>query len=418
MLFNTRSRFGTGVASALALLACAVAGCSSSHGLSRNEPPADSSAAAPARSPASETDMTATEAAISRPDSQTSASDAAPSAEAAPAVRRDEINPSAPMRYTVKRGDTLWGISTMYLRDPWLWPEIWYDNPQVANPHRIYPGDELVLAYGADGRPQIHVERGTGNEVRLEPRLRSTPLDGAIPTIPYAAIAAFLSRPTILAAREVAHAPHVIAFRDEHQAGGSGDDVYVRGLHAPVGARFTVVHLGEQLRDPDDGHVLGYEGLYTATAAVVRPGDPSKLTLLDCERETLRGDVLFADSGSVPLTFVPRAPTQPVRGRIISVIDSVHLIGQYNIIAINRGTRQGVEPGTVLAVDQAGEVVPDRGPTAYDDWGRSDTFAAHVRLPEERAGTVLVFKAYDRMSYALVVGASEQMRIADIVRNP
>jgi hypothetical protein len=142
------------------------------------------------------------------------------------------------------------------------------------------------------------------------------------------------------------------------------------------------------------------------------------MTLIDSARETLRGDVLFADNTSSPLTFVPRAPKEPVRGRIIAVVDNVHLIGQYNIVALNRGTRQGVVAGTVLAVDQAGEVVADRGPASYSSWGRSDTFAHHVKLPEERAGTVLVFKAYDRMSYALVVGASEQMRIDDIVRNP
>ncbi|HYK24885.1 MAG TPA: hypothetical protein VEV18_01405, partial [Steroidobacteraceae bacterium] len=251
-----------------------------------------------------------------------------------------------------------------------------------------------------------------------EPRLRSEPLDGGIPTIPYSAIAAFLSRPTIVSASEVAHAPHVVAFREEHQAGGTGNEIYVRGIDAPVGARFTVVHVGEKLRDPDDGHVLGFEGLYTATAVLERPGDPAKLQLLDSERETLRGDVLFAVKDSTPLNFVPRAPTQSVRGRIITVVDDVHLIGQYNIVVLNRGTNHGVDAGTVLAVDQAGELVPDRGPARYDTWGRSDTFAHHVRLPEERAGTVLVFKAFDRMSYALVVGASEQMRVADIVRNP
>jgi LysM repeat protein len=410
MFFNQELKVG--VACGVVSLAFAVAGCSSSHGLTRAEPPGDSAAAAPTAQTAPAADVTATEAAISHGDA-TSAAGAAP---AEHALTRASLNPGAPLRYTVKRGDTLWGISTMYLRDPWNWPEIWYDNPQVANPHLIYPGDVLVLAYGADGRPQVRLERG--GPARLEPRLRSSPLEGAIPTIPYSAIAAFLSRPSLLSAREVDRAPHVLAFRDEHQAGGSGNDVYVRGLKAPAGARFIIVHVGEKLRDPDNGHVLGYEGLYTATAVVERPGDPAKLTLLDSARETLRGDVLFADNASSPLTFTPRAPTTPVRGRIISVVDNVHLIGQYNIVAINRGTLQGVDAGTVLAVDQAGDVVPDRGPASYDNWGRSDTFARHVRLPEERAGTVLVFKAYDRMSYALVVGALEQMRIADIVRNP
>jgi LysM repeat protein len=433
MFFNQELRVG--LTAGLVSFAFAVTGCSAMHGRTRPAeaaPPAPATqAAAPVtqQGPSAAADQTATDAAISHGDQGASAAAAAPAgadqsggagASSEPALTRDAINPSAPMRYTVKRGDTLWGISTMYLRDPWMWPEIWYDNPQVSNPHRIYPGDTLVLAYTANGQPQIHVERGVdgGDAVRLEPSLRSTPLEGAIPTIPYSAIAAFLSRPTIVSASEVAHAPHVIAFRDEHQAGGSGNDVYVRGIDAPVGARFTVIHVGEKLHDPDNGHLLGYEGLYTATAVVVRPGDPAKLQLLDSERETLRGDVLFAVKEGTPLNFVPRAPTQPVRGRIITVVDDVHLIGQYNIVAINRGTNHGVDAGTVLAVDQAGELVPDRGPASYDSWGHSDTFAHHVRLPEERAGTVLVFKAFDRMSYALVVGASEQMRVADIVRNP
>lgn len=422
MFFNQELRVG--LTAGLASLTVAVTGCSFIHHRTRPVEAAQA-AQAPApvaqQGPSSGEDQTATEAAVSHGDG--SAPSAAPSAAGAssePALTRDAINPGAPMRYTVKRGDTLWAISTMYLRDPWMWPEIWYDNPQVANPHLIYPGDTLVLAYGANGQPQIHVERGieSGDALRLEPRLRSTPLDGGIPTIPYSAIAAFLSRPTVVSASEVAHAPHVIAFRDEHQAGGTGNEVYVRGIAAPVGARFTVIHVGEKLRDPDNGHVLGYEGLYTATAVVERPGDPAKLQLLDSERETLRGDVLFAVKESTPLNFVPRAPAQPVRGRIITVVDNVHLIGQYNIVAINRGTNHGVDAGTVLAVDQAGELVPDRGAASYDSWGRGDTFAHHVRLPEERAGTVLVFKAFDRMSYALVVGASEQMRVADIVRNP
>ena len=423
MFFNQELRVG--LTTGLASLAIAVAGCSSHHGLTRSA----SEAATPVESPAapqasaSSPEPTATEAAVSHADDGSASAAPQSSAAAAPAdaaPTRDAINPGAPMHYTVKRGDTLWGISTMYLRDPWMWPEIWYDNPQVANPHRIYPGDLLVLAYSADGRPQIHVERGVegGDVVRLEPSLRSTPLDGAIPTIPFSAIAAFLSRPTIVSASELAHAPHVVAFRDEHQAGGTGNDVYVRGIHAPVGARFTVIHVGEKLRDPDNGHVLGFEGLYTATAVVERPGDPAKLQLIDSERETLRGDILFEQTESTPLNFVPRAPTQPVRGRIITVVDDVHLIGQYNIVAINRGTRHGVDAGTVLAVDQAGEVVPDRGTMSFESWGRNDTFAHKVRLPDERAGTVLVFKAFDRMSYALVVGASEQMRVADIVRNP
>ncbi|MGB6449319.1 MAG: LysM domain-containing protein [Steroidobacteraceae bacterium] len=423
MFFHQKLRVG--LSSGLVGLLLAVAGCSSTRPAARVDAPAAPAAAAPSANPAPDPTATASATGNAGPAEST----AVAPAETAQTLPRDVVNPSAPMRYTVKRGDTLWGISSMFLRDPWLWPEIWYDNPQIHNPHRIYPGDVLVLAYGADGRPRIYVESsvegsgGGGGEIsgviRLEPRLRSSALEGAIPTIPYASIAAFLSRPTILSVEQVDHAPHVLAFRDEHQAAGENEEAYVRGLgDAPAGARFLVMHIGERLRDPDSGRLLGYQGLYTATAVVLRPGDPATVTLIEPGRETLRGDCLVPDDNGNPLNFVPRAPTAPVNGRIISVIDDVHAIAQYDIVAINRGTSQGVGPGTVLAVDQVGEAVADRGVAGYDKWGTPDTLAHSVRLPNERAGTLLVFKSYDDMSYALVVGASEQMEVADIVRNP
>ncbi len=431
MVFNRKLKVG--LASGLAGLWLVVAGCSSTRSAVRTDNASAPASVAGASASSASTATTSTAPASTA--SAAAASEAAASAPAQAPLTQDAVNPSAPMRYTVKRGDTLWGISSMFLRDPWQWPEIWYDNPQIHNPHRIYPGDVLVLAYGSDGRPHIYVERngaagaGASGEsgtpepelygvTRLEPQLRSTPLEGSIPTIPASDIAAFLSRPSILSVTEVDHAPHVLAFPDEHQVVGEGEDAYIRGLGAAAGSRFLVMHVGEKLYDPDSGRLLGYQGLYTATAVVVRAGDPAKVSLIDSERETLRGDVLVPDDGGNPLTFEPQAPSVPVTGHIISVIDDVHAIGQFDIVVINRGTSQGVKPGTVLAVDQAGEVVADRGADAFDKWGTPDTFAPHVKLPNERAGTLLVFKAYDDMSYALVVGASETMQVADIVHNP
>jgi LysM domain len=410
-----------GLATGLAGLLLVAAGCASMRHKARSAqpaPPPVSSAGS-----AHDQDPTATQDAVD----QSARSQAAPEAPGAvpTPLTREAVNPGAPMRYTVKRGDTLWGISSMYLRDPWLWPEIWYDNPQIHNPHLIYPGDVLVLAYAASGRPRIYIEHGgaaraqaEGAQARLEPRLRSSPVSGAIPAIPYSAIAAFLSRPAVLTTHEIDSAPHVVAFRNNHQIAGSGEDAYIRGLHAPVGTRFVVLHIGEKLRDPQSGRVLGYQGLYTATAQVVSAAQPEKVQLMNSERETIRGDCLFRETGGAPLDFVPRAPSSPVDGLIISVIDDVNAIGQYDIVVINRGTSRGVTPGTVLAVDQAGQVVTDRGAAAYTDWNRGGAFSHRVRLPDERAGTLLVFKSYDDMSYALVVGASEQMQVGDIVRNP
>ncbi|MGH8139493.1 MAG: LysM peptidoglycan-binding domain-containing protein [Steroidobacteraceae bacterium] len=369
-------------------------------------PPPDSAEAPPLD------EMTATEAASSGAGTAAAAQ--------SPADSASIINPGAPKSYTVKRGDTLWGIASMFLRDPWLWPEVWYINPQVANPHLIYPGDTLALAYGRDGRPQIRLEQG--GAARLEPRLRSSPLEGAIPTIPYAAISAFLSRPSVLTSEQVRNAAHVVAFREEHVVAGTGHEVYISDLNASPNSRYSIVHVGDELRDPDDGKVVGYEGIYTATALVSRPGNPTKALLTDAARETLQGDKVLAADLDVPLNFMLRAPRNDVHGRIISVIDGTRAIGQYQIVVINRGKRHGIDAGHVLAVDQAGQVVRDvygnrSGFSRY--FGETGSaFAPKVKLPDERAGTLLVFKSFDRVSYALIVGASNTIHVGDVVHNP
>ena len=410
MTFNHASRSALTVT--LVAAAISISGCATLFGRSApvEEPvvPVAEAAAPVAAAP----ELTATDAAIQ------AAGDAATRSEAAPAPTADMIKPTAPTEYTVKRGDTLWGISNVFLKNPWQWPEIWYVNPKIHNPHLIYPGDVLVLAYDKGGRPQISVEHESA--LRLEPALRSSPLDEAIPTIPYASIAAFLSRPALLSNQEIKAAPYVLAFPDEHQAAGDDQVVYARGLaSAPTGARYSIMHVGDPIVNPENGKTLGYEGIYTATAVVQRPAAVTRTVLVDAARETLRGDCLMPDSAATPLTFTPRAPSQQVRGQIISVVNAVALIGQYNIVAINRGARDGVGPGTVLAIDVAGDVVPDRGAASYESTERNVLgFVKSVRLPSERAGTLLVFKAYDDMSFGLVVGASGPMRIADVVRNP
>jgi LysM domain len=398
------------------VLLVAVSGCSWLHhrdepavaAMPSSPPPPDSQEAPPLD------DMTATEAA-------TSGAGASASAEAAPQADTGSlINPTAPKSYTVKRGDTLWAIASMFLRDPWLWPEVWYINPQVANPHLIYPGDTLALAYGRDGKPMIRLEQG--GAARLDPRLRSSPLDGAIPTIPYASIAAFLSRPSVLTNEQVREAPHVVAFRDEHVVAGTGHTVYIADLKATPNSRYSVVHVGDELRDPDDNKVVGYEGIYTATALVSEPGSPTKALLIDTARETLQGDKVLSADNEVPLNFMLRAPRNDVHGRIISVVDGTDLIGQYQIVVINRGKRHGIDAGHVLAVDQAGA-------TVHDVYGKQSTIAKYlggvgyslspkVKLPDEHVGTVLIFKSFDRVSYGLVVGASDSIHLQDVVHNP
>jgi hypothetical protein len=257
---------------------------------------------------------------------------------------------------------------------------------------------------------------------RLDPRLRSDPLASAIPTIPYSAIAAFLSRPTLMSEDEIRHAPYVLAFRDMHQVAGNDVDVYIRNLKAAENSRFAVMHISTPLVDPDDGKVLGHVGIYTATALVKRSGEPAKVVLIDPARETLAGDRLVSSDNQVPVNFTPSVPSSQIHGNIIDVVGGTDLVGQFYVVAINRGKRHGIEPGTVLAVDQAGEVVRDLwagGRSITNSMnGFNTTFVPRVRLPDERAGTLLVFKVYDRMSYGLIVGASNTIHNGAPVRNP
>jgi hypothetical protein len=317
------------------------------------------------------------------------------------------------MNYTVKRGDTLWDIAAVFLKDPWFWPEIWQINPQVENPHLIYPGDVLSLAYGADGDARVMISQYSG--ARLQPRLRSEALDGPIDTIPFAAIAAFLSKPSVLTKEQALQAPHIIAFRDQHMIGGTGHEVYVRNLNAGLNQRFVVMNIGDPIRDIGSREIIGYQAAYVATAVVNAPGEVSKAVLTEGAREALEGDRLIEQESDTPLTFTPHAPTSQIDGQIIAVAEEATQIGQYQVVVLNRGASHGLAAGAVLAIDQLGAVVVDRYGKA--PWKKA-AFADKVRLPSERAGTLIVFKVFDRISYALVIGARGPMQVADRVYNP
>jgi hypothetical protein len=328
-----------------------------------------------------------------------------------------ELKAGAPKDYVVRRGDTLWGIANTFLKDPWLWPEIWYVNPDIHNPHRIYPGDTVHLALGRDGRTALQVVRGPGSGgARLEPLLRSNPLEGPIATIPYAAIASFLSRPGVMTRDEVKAAPYVVALRDDHQVAGMGHDVYVKKLAGDTGTRYSVMHIDEELKDPQSGRHLGYLAIYAGTAQLTRTGPVARATLVSSARETLQGDVLIAETSNPTADFQPHPPRQPIDGRIIAVINNVLLAGQYEIAALNRGSDDGLDRGTVLTIDEEQKVTDDH--CAYID-GSSTCFVGHsTQLPVETSGTVLVFKTYQKMSYALILSSTEPVHIYDRVRNP
>jgi hypothetical protein len=320
-------------------------------------------------------------------------------ADAGPALKA-----GAPKDYIVRRGDTLWGIANMFLKDPWLWPEIWYVNPKIENPHRIYPGDTVHLALSSDGRTSLQVLRTAGNLPygKLEPLLRSQPLDSAIPTIPFAAIAAFLERPGVLSRDEIRRAPYIVALRGEHDVAGAGDELYVKKLDAQaVGTRYSVMHIDEELKDPEGHRKLGYLAIYTGTAQLLRPGQIAKASLTDSHRETLQGDVLVSEDNISTSDFKPHAPSRPVHGRIVAVVAGADVAGQYDVVALNRGSDDGLERGNVLTADETQAQSDDQCAHIHD----FSTCLRHpsTPLPTERAGTLLVFKTYQQMSYALVL---------------
>jgi hypothetical protein len=320
------------------------------------------------------------------------------------------LNPSHPDTYVVKPGDTLWDISARFLRDPWYWPEIWHVNPQVENPHLIYPGDVLTLVY-VDGKPQLRLQRGaaTGTE-KLAPRVREESLGGAIQTVPYSAVGPFLSKSMVLEKKEFEKMPYVVALRDEHLVGATGNDVYVRGKSIHPDGSYNLIHQGDKLIDPDDGDTVGYEGIFVAEGRVTRSGDPVTMQLNASAQEVVIGDRVASRAMPPPMHFTPRAPDSQVEGRIIHVVDGVTQIGQYQVVIINRGARDGIESGHVLGIWRAGENV--------NDTVKTGVFNRKVQLPDEHAGVLMVFRTYDRISYGLVMNAESAIHIFDKVRNP
>ena len=279
-----------------------------------------------------------------------------------------------------------WPTGT-FLKDPWFWPEIWYVNPDIENPHLIYPGDVLGLVY-IDGEPRIMNVRAS--TYRMSPQARITPLTDAVASIPYEAIASFLSSGVVLEKGETDRLPYLLKTRGDHLIAAAGNEVYVRGLDGQeAGGRFNLVHVGDPLVDPDDNRLIGYQGHLIGEGRLRRGGDPATVALID-----------------VPLNFFPSAPSTSVEGRIISVVGGVTQIGQYQVVVLNRGTDNGLAVGDVLSVYQAGETVDDR------------FSGGSVQLPDEKAGTVMVFKSYDRISYGLVMEATQVIHVLDAVRNP
>ena len=324
-----------------------------------------------------------------------------------PLASADELlRPGHPTHYVVQKGDTLWDIAGHFLRSPWRWPEIWNANPQIANPNLIYPGDRLDLVY-VNGQPHLQLSRG--GTVKLSPRIRARPWDGAIPTIPIGDIAPFLSRPYVLAPGQAETAPYIVSFGQDHLIGGTGIRAYVRSLDES-GGKYHVVRPGASYHDADTGELLGEEATYIGTVKALRAGDPATTVFTESEREAIPGDRLVPVSGDTRwANFLPHPPSHEVNGSIIGVKGGVAQIGQYNVVVLDRGSEDGLEPGHVLRIDQRGEEVRD--PVTPDS---RDT----VKLPDEQAGLLMVFRTFERVSFGLVMKATRPLHVLDRIHTP
>ncbi len=319
--------------------------------------------------------------------------------QAAPELRSDH-----PERYTVVKGDTLWDISGRFLNNPWYWPEIWHVNPQVKNPHLIYPGDRLALVY-IDGKPRV-TKVASSDVVKLSPQIRSEAIDTPIPTIPLDAISSFLTETRIVSPEELNGAPYVLEGEDGRIITGAGDRIYARG-DKPAD-KVGIFRRTKEFVDPETGEFLGLEARSIGSGNVTAEnGEVLTLQLTKSNQEIRIGDrLLTGENRAISTSFVPSSPDSQVEGQMMAVDGGVSQIGQFDVVAINRGERDGLEAGNVMSVLKSGNRV------------RDPVTGETIELPSERAGLMMVFQAYEKMSYGLVLQATRPLSVGDKVTNP
>ena len=357
-------------------------------------------------------------------------------------VALSELSPNAPDSYTVKRGDTLWAISKLFLKSPWRWPELWGMNKaEIKNPHLIYPGQTLYLDK-SNGRARLSSQRGgvgaNGLEtIKLSPRTRISNLpDDSIPTLQNSLIEPFLTEPIIVEEATLQAAPRFVATQEGRVLLSEGDRAYARSadgsalsIAAGKPRDFRVFRNATALKDPGTGEILGYEAQYVGRAklvrgesvsvvrgAEIRAGEvvateivPATLDITRSKEEIRTGDRLLPEPPLELLTYTPRAPANAVEARIVSVYGSaVANVAQNQVVVINRGTKDGMERGHVLAIQTNGERVVDKTGTSFQE----------IKLPDERNGLLMVFRPFERVSYALVLQATEAVRVGDWLINP
>ena len=352
-------------------------------------------------------------------------------------VPLSELAPDAPDQYTVKRGDTLWGISGIFLKSPWRWPELWGMNMQeVKNPHLIYPGQQLVLErvggrarlrFGGGGGAQDQADASSIPTVRVSPRVRIEPLadGGAIPTLRTDYIEPFLNEPLIVEESQMKAAPRIVAVPDDKVLITRGDRAYARGLSStPLMQRtpgrsddYRLFRDAHAITDPVTNKVLGYEAAYLGKAQLVRDEStaegaivPATIDVVFAKEDIRVGDRLLPEPPRQFISYAPHAPAGPVVGMIVSVYgDAVSIAGQNQIVLIDKGTADGIETGTVLAIRKTGDRIVDRTQSGQN---------ATIKLPDERNGLMMVFRPFEKLSYALILEINDAVRVGDRVTNP
>lgn len=360
-------------------------------------------------------------------------------------ARAQALAENAPSTYTVVKGDTLWGISGKFLKEPWRWPEIWNMNQdQIKDPHWIYPGDVIKLEFTADGKPRLSLDGSSmagstqaDGTIRVSPKVRSEKLGQAIPSIPGAAISPLLSQPLVLDEKGLSDAPKIVATEDSRVIVGTGNRVYVDHLDTNEGVKWQVYRQGNPIVDPDTKEILGYEANYIAEARVTAFGTPSTLEITKSAQEINRGDRVTPVRETPIPSYSPRAPQTKIQGKIIALSQGVAEAGQYSIVTLNRGKKDGLEVGHVLATFRFGEtvptddaglaarlkgmlpnyVVPDAVITSPDPRAQA-RLQREVKLPNERSGLVFVFRVFDRVSYGLIMQTRRPIYINDVVQTP
>ncbi len=316
-----------------------------------------------------------------------------------------EIAADAPERHIVVPGDTLWGIAAKFLKDPFRWPELWKMNAeQVKNPHRIFPGQVVILDLSGD-QPQLKL-----GIVKLQPQVRVEQISKEIPAISPQVIEPFLAQPLVIDAAGFDQAPRIVATQENRVHAGNGDQIYVSGADPKVKS-WQIFRPGKPFVDPDSNEVLGLEAIFLGNARALG-GSAEDVTIMEItsvKQEIGRGDRLVPAGRPEIASYMPHLPTQDIQGRILALYGGVGEGGRHSIVSLSRGQRDGLEMGHVLAIYRAGAEVTNR----FED----DKPQTH-QLPDERYGLIFIFRVFDRVSYALVMDAARPVVPGDKVRKP